>query len=312
KIRTLRYLLLGAEELTGNLLKRSILSVENDCRVFNMYGPTEATIIASVLEISGPDREKYTVYPGVPIGKPVANTTLLVLDKNMKLCPIGTAGELYIAGAGVAQGYLNNPELTSERFLPPNNQTPITDSNLYKTGDRAAWMTDGNIKFLGRADTQVKIRGHRIEMGEIENTLLKQKEIKESHVTLHKTHTGEDYLCAYIIPLEPETRKDTGDTAGHTPKQTAQRLITKIRDNLLTELPDYMMPAFFIIIDTIPLNPNGKIDTAALPKTGIPGTGETKSQYAPPRDENENKLVSIWTEVLYDKTHRKIGIDDNF
>ncbi|MDQ1352313.1 MAG: hypothetical protein QG657_2619 [Acidobacteriota bacterium] len=306
KLETLRYLFIGAESLGLDLVKRSFQSVNDECRVFNMYGPTEATIIASVLEIERSKLEEYRGLSSIPIGSPVGNSIFLILDKNYKVCPINVTGELYIGGGGLAQGYLNNPELTRGSFEKPpldpvkllfNYHLPLTThySPLYRTGDLARWLNDGNIEFLGRSDFQVKIRGYRIELGEIENRLIEHPSVREAVVlALDISSTGKDYdekyLCAYIVP-------------------GSQGILNtvELKEFLSRSLPDYMIPSYFVSIDHIPLNPNGKVDRRALPGPEI----EAGDKYEAPSSEIEKKLVDIWSEILgLDKGI--IGIHDDF
>jgi acyl-CoA synthetase (AMP-forming)/AMP-acid ligase II/acyl carrier protein len=258
---TLRYLFIGAEKLTYDLVERSLASVSEKCRVFNMYGPTEATIISAVLEL---DREGYREFKrlsGIPIGKPVANLRLFVLDNNFRLCPVNVAGELYIAGRGVASGYLNRPKLTKDSFVsfasgptafPSPGGVPEgrggleygvkrSDTHhsglLYKTGDLARWLPDGNIEFLGRKDSQVKIRGFRIEPGEIENRLLEHERVKEAIVIDFSTSEGEKYLCAYIVA------KSTESETGHS-GPIHQTLRTVETQNLASQPEEIPSPGF--------------------------------------------------------------------
>ncbi len=249
KMETLKYLFIGAEKLTYDLVERSFAAVGPECRLFNMYGPTEATIISAVLEI---DRENYHQFKrlsSVPIGQPVANVDLLVLDKNKKLCPVNVPGELYIAGDGLARGYLKDPEKTAAVFIDNiYEKARIEGAKLYKTGDRVRWLSDGNIEFIGRIDYQVKIRGFRIEPGEIENRLLEHQAVKEAVVIDIERPDGEKYLCAYIVAGAKE-----------------DDLRSELREYLSKELPDYMVPSYFVFLDNIPLNPNAKVDRKALP-----------------------------------------------
>ncbi len=319
KLETLKYLAIGAEKLTHDLAVRSFEWVHEDCRVFNMYGPTEATIMAAVLEIQRRKVEDYKDLSSVPIGKSIANTALLVLDKNKRLCPIGVEGELYIGGDGLAQGYINNPELSAEKFVNRSDksyftalsspitlyrtgegaahpaseglaahQSPIT---LYRTGDRCRWLPDGTVEFLGRLDFQVKIRGYRIEPGEIESSLLNHPGINEVLVTTGQYENGENYLCSYLV------------AAGQAVESGG------MREYLSARLPDYMVPAYFIFLDKMPLNPNGKIDLKALPQ---PEMGLSGQEYVAPRNDSEEKLTAIWAEVLGFDNQTAIGIDDNF
>ncbi len=320
RLDTLKYLFIGAEKLTFDLVERSLASVNENCRLFNMYGPTEATIISAVLEIHRQDYIKFKRLSSVPIGKPVANIQLLILDKYLTMCPVNVHGELVIAGTGVAAGYLNNPELTAEKFLPSGLQghslhSSLT-SHLYRTGDLVRWLADGNIEFLGRMDYQVKIRGFRIEPGEIENRLMEHEEVKEAVVLDFNTAEGEKYLCAYIVARgkEPGPPGDThlspemnGEAQRAVPTKDASAA-AKLRQYLSQTLPDYMIPAHFMFVDRIPLNPNAKVDRRALP---VPGSAGLVEEYVPPRNELEEKLVTIWSEVL--KINRSsIGIDTNF
>ncbi|MCK5056192.1 MAG: amino acid adenylation domain-containing protein, partial [Candidatus Aminicenantes bacterium] len=256
KLETLRYLFIGAEKLTVDLLKRSYRVVKKDCRVFNMYGPTEATIIASVLEVDRSDEKTYDRHSSVPIGIPVANAALLILGQGLQLCPVNVPGELVIAGDGLASGYLNNPELTSEKFIPfasggqlfeksrtktfddlkdgAKRSTTNHSALLYKTGDLARWLPDGNIEFLGRMDRQVKIRGYRIELGEIENRLLLRDDIKEVLVTVRSDAEGGKSLCAYIVGMQ-----NHGVLSGDLDA-------AELREHISGTLPGYMIPSFFV------------------------------------------------------------------
>ncbi|UCH92861.1 MAG: amino acid adenylation domain-containing protein [Candidatus Aminicenantes bacterium] len=298
KLETLRYLFIGAEKLTVDLVKRSIKSVSEHCRIFNMYGPTEATIISTVLEIHRSRVGEYEKLSSVPIGRPVGNTALLVLDNHMKMCPIGVTGELYIAGDGLAPGYLNNPELTAQKFQIPNpefqtnNEKKGTGKKIYKTGDSARWLTDGNIEFLGRLDHQVKIRGFRIEIEEIETRLLNHDEIKEAVVVDRVMADGDRYLCAYIVGVGNIETPD----------------IKELREYLSRTLPDYMIPSYFVRLDRIPGTASGKIDRKALP-TPDPGVGV--DEYRAPRNTLEKKLMEMWASVLGIEKE-SISIDANF
>ncbi|MDQ1355353.1 MAG: hypothetical protein QG657_5663, partial [Acidobacteriota bacterium] len=304
RFETLQYLFIGAEKFTFELLAGCFASVTNQCRIFNMYGPTEATIIAAVLEIQ---REfKNPSLSSVPIGKPAANNQLLILDRHLQLCPIHAYGELFVGGCGVAMGYLNNPELTAERFIMPSatrgtfEKVPLDPSKLlsihnlplYKTGDLARWLNDGNIEFLGRIDHQVKIRGMRIEPGEIETKLLSYNGITE----------------AVVVSIEDCEKKNTYLSAYFTTTKRSPIKTSELRTFLSHELPDYMIPTYFTQIERLPLNANGKLDRRALP---IPTGFETAPTYETPRDIVEEKLAEIWSEVLGIKKNL-ISIDANF
>jgi amino acid adenylation domain-containing protein len=301
-LATLTYLFLGAEKLTVDLLERSFKTVSEKCRVFNMYGPTECTIITAVLEIYRQNLETFIHLTGVPIGIPVGNTSLLVLDKHLHLCPVNISGELYIGGNGLAAGYINDPEKTYHAFVHNQYQPGgIKGPRLYKTGDLARWLEQGKVEFLGRIDHQVKIRGNRIELGEIESRLLSHPGIKGAVVSVI-THQdpitqkqGEPYLCAYIVPVGKH-----GNASTHSQPP--------IKEYLSHFLPDYMIPVYFTVIEKIPLNPNGKIDRKALP---LPDR-QRENHYTAPRHSIEIKLANMWNKVLAKPDHFKIGIDDNF
>jgi len=284
---------------------------ENRVCFHNHYGPSETHVVTTLTLKSEGD------IPELPsIGKPILNTGIYMLDKWMNLLPMGVPGEIYICGSQVGRGYLNNSQLTNEKFdhdfqdyqdvkikqkfcggpgggflkEPPGRRR----HKIYKTGDLARWLSDGTIEFLGRIDLQVKVRGYRIELGEIESRLLNHEEIKEA-VVLAKERAGSDkYLCAYIIArsMEPGAWRVKAD---------------ELREYLSQTLPDYMIPSYFVHLEKIPLTPSNKVDWKALPDPGIKeGEG-----YVAPRDQVEEKLVEIWSEVLgIDKN--AIGIDSGF
>ncbi len=284
RLETLKYLFFGGETLTINLLKRSFASVPGDCRVFNMYGPTENTIISSLMEIPRDQEHSFAALTSVPIGVPVANTSLLVVDNYFNLCPVNITGQLVITGDGLAAGYLNNPELTAAAFVSSSTLA----KTLYQTGDLARWLPDGTLEFLGRIDQQVKIRGFRIELGEIESRLLTHGDIKEAVVLARQEGNGEHYLCAYIVSAQPW--------------QDSQW-----RDWLAKDLPDYMIPSYFVPIEKIPLTANGKIDQNALPEPQL----QSDASYLAPRNAMERKLQEIWADVL-NISKVVIGINSNF
>ena len=285
----------GIERISS--LKRVIcsgeaLSVEVQNRFFarlsaglhNLYGPTEAAVDVTYWACR-PDDDRHTV----PIGRPVANTQIYILDPDMRPVPVGVAGELHIGGIQLARGYHNREELTREKFIPdPFSDDP--QDRLYKTGDLATFMSDGNIEFLGRIDHQVKIRGFRIELGEIETALLRHPHIKECVVVAHKDAGGNDSLVAYLVADGGEPKLD------------------EVRAFLLESLPDYMVPAVMMVIESMPLSPNGKLDRRALPEPQASRSG-LSSEYASPRTPLEEQLVEIFKELL---GLDRVGIHDNF
>ncbi|HLP61012.1 MAG TPA: amino acid adenylation domain-containing protein [Candidatus Deferrimicrobium sp.] len=258
-------------------------------KLYNLYGPTEDTVCTTWALV---EAEPGPVISPV-IGKPVANHRVYILNSNLKCQPVGVPGELCIGGTGLAQGYLNNPELTAEKFGPQITQINKSFAGvIYKTGDLARWLADGSIEFKGRIDQQVKIRGFRIELGEIESRLRKHEMIKEAVVIVRENQTDK-YLCAYIVP------RDSGVPAPEA---------AELRNFLATALPAYMIPSFFMIIDKIPLTANGKINRRALPE---PGCGAIPDQYSAPGDMIEEKLLEIWAEVL-GLTKNSISCSANF
>ncbi|NOQ25822.1 MAG: amino acid adenylation domain-containing protein, partial [Bacteroidales bacterium] len=266
---SLRLLLTGGDKLKSFKQRKY--------RLYNNYGPTENTVVTSRYEVLKTEKN-------IPIGKPIENCTVFIINSFNKLQPIGIAGELCVSGYGLAQGYLNQVELTQEKFIP----NPFKKGErLYRTGDLARCLPDGNIEFLGRIDHQVKIRGFRIELGEIESVLLKHENIKES-VVLAREEKGDKYLCAYILSKEKFNQEE-------------------IRTYLSTSLPDYMIPAYFIELEKIPLTTNGKVNRKALPSPEI----KAGDNYVAPSTEIEEKLVEIWSEVL-NIEKEEISVNDNF
>ncbi|HDX9649186.1 TPA: amino acid adenylation domain-containing protein, partial [Bacillus cereus] len=276
----LRFVTIAGEGFNENLITKHFQKMPH-VKLFNEYGPTENSVCSTICELKQEDQK-------VLIGKPISNNRVYILDMENNLLPLGVAGELCVSGEGLARGYLNRPELTAEKFVP---NPFIPGERMYRTGDLARLLPNGNIEFLGRIDHQVKIRGFRIELGEVENQLLKQKEIKEAVVIAREDNNGQPYLCAYFTS---ETRKK-------------ESILQEIRKVLAQELPEYMIPAFFIQLDKLPLTANGKVDRKALPEpdeSAVVGV-----EYEAPRNEVEERLVSIWQEIL---GVEKIGINQHF
>ncbi len=277
----LRYLLITGETVPASIV-RKCFALNPGIKIVNAYGPAEAS----------DDVAQYTMdcAPGsenIPIGRPLRNTTLYIVQKDMQLCPIGVEGEICISGIGVGRGYLNNPGKTAEVFI----EDPYSEEKgvrLYKTGDMGRWLADGNIEFLGRKDHQVKIRGYRIELGEIETRLQNHASIKDAVVLVRENLPTGKSICAYIVGNEPLT---TG----------------ALRKYLVKELPDYMIPSYFIQLDKLPLNPNGKVDRKALPAPD--GSMSTGMEYEAPGNRLEEALVHLWKDIL---GVDRVGINDNF
>lgn len=222
----------------------------------------------------------------ISIGKPISNTVIYILDTYLQPTPIGVVGELHIGGEGLARGYLNHPELTAEKFI----SNPYGEGKIYKTGDLARYLPDGNIEYIGRIDNQVKIRGFRIELGEIEVVLNQQKFIDESVVIVREDEPGDKRLVAYIV-----TKSETLNS-------------TEIRSLLKEKLPEYMIPSVFVQLEKLPLTPNGKIDRRTLPEPDAFSYQE-EGTFVAPITLTQEKLAAIWNKVLQ---LEKVGINSNF
>jgi amino acid adenylation domain-containing protein len=281
----LREIITAGEQLQITPAISKWLSKLTDCTLHNHYGPSESHVVTTFPLTNSVDN--WPILP--PIGRPIANTQVYILDRLLKPVPIGVPGELHIGGASLARGYLNRPDLTAKKFIsnPFNDQT---GSRLYKTGDLARYLRDGNIEFLGRIDNQVKIRGFRIELGEIEAVLSQHPYVRSAVVLAREDKSGVKHLFAYVLP---DIKQPTSDELYFFLKQ---------------KLPDYMMPASFTFLQAFPLSPNGKVDRRALP---IPDAGrpELSQTFVAPSTVTEELLAEIWSEIL---GVEKIGIHDNF
>ncbi|TKH26522.1 amino acid adenylation domain-containing protein [Bacillus cereus] len=276
----LNKLLVGVEPIKTELLAKYDHLFRRNLQILNGYGPTEATVCCTTYRY---ESDKEITTQNVPIGSPLLNTKIYILDSFHRIQPIGVPGEICISGIGLARGYINRKELTADKFIDHPFEP---GEKLYKTGDIARWLPDGNIEYLGRVDHQVKIRGYRIELGEIEASLLKYETIKTAVVIDQEDEDGEKYLCAYVV-----TEKDIS--------------IPEVRAYLATKLPHYMIPQQLIPIHNIPLTQNGKIDRSKLPKLNT----MSNSNYVPPRNEIDSSLIDIWSSIL---GVNNIGINDNF
>ncbi len=291
-IQCLKRIFLGGEALTVDLANAGLDIAE---QVVNLYGPTECTINATFFELARVNQNENDQALGlsgyVPIGRPVNNLSAYVLDENHNVVPVGVAGELYLGGAGVGSGYLHQPELSDERFIP-DRLTNKLDAKLYKTGDRVRTLSDGNLEFLGRIDHQVKIRGFRVELGEIDVLLSQQEDIRESIVVAVEDSLGNQQIVAYFV--------------AHDDEKTQSSTIADIKDKLADDLPDYMIPAYFIRLDELPVMPNGKVDRKALPD---PEISIIPVQYVAPRNELEKTLAGIFETVL---KAENVGVKHDF
>jgi amino acid adenylation domain-containing protein len=280
----IKQLLIGGEALSVAHVRKACQTL-SETQIINGYGPTESTTFSCCHPIP---RQIRTTIESIPIGRPIANTQVYILDQYLQPVPVGVPGELHIGGAGLALGYLNRPELTNEKFIP-NPFEKEQGSRLYKTGDLARYLPDGNIEYLGRIDNQVKIRGFRIELGEVEVALSQHEDVQVSCVIVREDTPGEKQLAAYIVP-----QKDVTLTT------------SELRQFLGNKLPGYMIPSAFVILESLPLTANGKVDRRALK---APARTNDSNRFIEARNQLEMKLVQIWSKIL---KIGKIGVQDNF
>ena len=284
KLLPRKYLVFGGETLTAKLLEK-IEALPSSCEVLNHYGPTETTVGSLTLTLKSYGWKSNRL-SSIPIGRPIQNTQVYVLDQNLQPVPVGVRGELYIAGAGVTAGYLNQAEKTAERFIENPYSTDGT-CKMYRTGDLARYLEGGEIEFLGRGDDQVKVRGFRIELGEIEAALARYAGVKQALVLARENEQGDKRLLGYAVVQGSNV---TGE---------------QLRDYLKQEVPDYMVPQAIAVLAKFPLTPNGKIDRQALPEP----LAAQRTSITAPRDETEAALAKIWRKVLHNEA---IGVTDNF
>jgi len=280
--RCLKRVFCSGEALPWELTQSFFEKLE--CELHNLYGPTEAAIDVTFWRCQPQENSQL-----VPIGRPISNIQIYILDKHLQPVPVGIPGELHIGGDGLARGYLNRPELTDEKFI----QNPFSEdksARLYKTGDLARYLPDGNIEYLGRIDNQVKIRGFRIELGEIEAVLNTHPQIQQAVVIAREDIPGDKRLVAYLVTTDESLRSQ------------------QLREFLKPKLPEYMLPSAFVLLDTLPLTPNGKIDRKALPAANQ-FQDATQGIKVLPQDELERQLTQIWQQVL---GIQGIGVHDNF
>jgi aspartate racemase len=284
-LKTLRQLLAGGDVLSAGRVRKALEQLPG-CRLINGYGPTESTTFACCHPMTLPEDAAYSV----PIGRPIQNTQVYILDNRMHPVPIGATGELYIGGDGLARCYYGRPALTSQSFVPhPFSKEP--GARLYRTGDRTRYLADGRIEFLGRLDSQVKVRGYRIELGEIETLLNQHPALSDAVVVVREDKADDKRLVAYFV-------------TGQERKVTA----VELRAYLQQSLPEYMVPAAFVALESLPLTANGKVNRKELPAPeAMPSEGE--NVYLAPRTPEEELLANTWIEVL---GVERVGINDNF
>jgi aspartate racemase len=284
-LRGVKQLLAGGDVLSASHVKRVIENIPG-CRVINGYGPTENTTFSCCYSMNSAAEAG----DSVSIGRPITNTQVYLLDSRLEPVPVGVPGELYVGGDGLARGYFNRPDLTAEKFIPH----PFADepgSRLYRTGDQARYQPNGNIQFLGRVDHQVKIRGFRIEPGEIEAALREHPSVREAVVLAREDLPGDKRLVAYAVSDDAQAIQ-----------------VDALRISLKSKLPDYMVPAAFVMLNSLPFTPNGKIDRRALPPPDQ-SRPELGSEFVAPRTQAEKLLAATWAEVL---KLEKVGVEDNF
>jgi amino acid adenylation domain-containing protein len=274
-------MLCGGEAMPRELADRLLTKGRT---LWNLYGPTETTIWSSAWEVKAGDGP-------ISIGRPIDATQLYVLDARVRPVPVGLPGDLYIGGDGLARGYLNRPALTAEKFLPdPFSTTP--GARIYQTGDLARWLPDGTIECLGRADHQVKVRGYRIEPGEVEAALVKQPSVRAAAVVARPDTTGELMLVAFVVP-----------------DQDGALDVTSLRQALKADLPDYMVPSAFVPLAELPLTPNGKVDRKALPSADGAMVAGAGGEYVAPQGPIETELAGLWAQLL---RRDQVGANDDF
>ncbi|ATB47924.1 amino acid adenylation domain-containing protein [Corallococcus macrosporus] len=286
-LASVRQVLAGGDVLSPLRVRQHLEHIPLGALLVNGYGPTENTTFSATHPLRAGD----AFATSVPIGKPLAHSSAFVLDSRLEPVPVGVPGELFVGGDGLAWGYLHRPELTAEKFLPhPFSSSP--GARLYRTGDRVRWKPDGSLEFLGRSDFQVKVRGFRIELGEIEAALQQAPGVLEAVVLAREDSPGDKRLVAYVVG---EDGVDSVDPRA-------------LRDHILRKLPEYLVPAFVIPMEALPLSPNGKVDRKALPAPDAE-RARTGEAFEAPRDASEQAIADIWAEVL---GLSQVGIDDSF
>jgi amino acid adenylation domain-containing protein len=289
--QSLRLLILGGEKaLPERLASWQALDDAGAVRLVNTYGPTEATIVATMSELSAGGTRAPQQLAEVPIGRPIANALVYVLDPLLRPVPVGIPGELYLGGAGVARGYLRRPDLTAEKFIP-NPFSHEAGQRLYKTGDVVRYQSDGQLQFIGRIDHQVKVRGFRIELEEIEQALRTNERVSDAVVLVTEDAGVDKRLVAYVVSA-----------------RGAESTGSDLRESLTSRLPAYMLPSAFVMLDALPLTPNGKLDRQALVRIEHQGV-DSSADFAAPRGFLEESIAKVWCSLL--KLER-VSVHDNF
>ncbi|HEV2962449.1 MAG TPA: amino acid adenylation domain-containing protein [Candidatus Angelobacter sp.] len=289
--KSLRQVVCSGEALPADLARRCLASMPW-VKLHNLYGPTEAAIDVTYWECQAEDPR-----PSVPIGKPIANIRLYVVDEAMEPVAVGVPGELCLGGVGLARGYWSRGDLTAERFVP-DALSGKSGERLYRTGDLVRWLADANVEYLGRLDHQVKIRGFRIELGEIEAALQEHDRVQQAVVIAREDKAGDKRLVAYVVSAMDSETNGSGESK--------QEWMTELREYLFGKLPEYMVPGAYVRLEKLPLNHNGKIDRKSLPEPDADAHGQ---KYVPPGNATEEALCRIWEEILH---RERVGTQDNF
>ena len=311
---SVRLVIIGGESALPERLATWQKHVNPRVRLVNTYGPTEATVVATLCDLSGPKAVE-TTGRELPIGSAIHNVQTYVLDQHLQPVPVEVPGELYIGGVGLARGYLNRPDLTAEKFIP-NLFSKEPGTRLYKTGDLVQYRPDGNIEFLGRIDYQEKIRGFRIELREIEAVLGQNPAVRETVVIIREDVPGQKRLVAYVVPNQNSSVVkgwESSYTSVPIPDEEVRensfgKLVPLLRNYLQHKLPKYMVPSDFVLLETLPLTLNNKVDRRALPAPERTRP-ETAGTFVAPQTFVEEVVASIWAEVL---GLEQVGIHDNF
>jgi amino acid adenylation domain-containing protein len=289
RLRSLRWLILGGEAISASRLKNWATAKDCKTEIANVYGAAECSDVSSYYVLH--DFDKY-ISSSVPIGKHIHNTQIYLLDDSLQLVPSGVIGEICLAGDGMGKGYINDEPLTARKF-PLNPFAKDHDTRLYRTGDLARYLPDGNLEFMGRVDNQVKIRGQRVELGDIETALRQQVGVREAIVIQSQVSADFKRLIAYIVPEQAQTKCEQ------------DQLVDQLRVTLTSKLPQYMVPNAFVVLAEMPLNPNGKVDRGALPQP----TFRSSAISDPPKTDTEKVLAEMFAKLL---GAEKINVSDNF
>ncbi len=302
-VSTLREVITAGEQLKITRQIANWFTKLKNCTLHNHYGPSESHVVTAFTLTGSPSD-----WPALPpIGRPISNTQIYLLDSQMQQVPEGVPGDMYIGGIALARGYLKRPDLTSDRFIP-NPNSDASEARLYKTGDLACYLPDGQIEFLGRSDDQVKIRGFRIELGEIEVAIAAYPAVRQAVVLAREDVIGDKRLVAYIVPTSQESPQKEQSKQAQLQTELSSQLVPQLRSYLKARLPDYMVPSAFVVLEAFPVTKSGKVDRRALPAPER-SRRELETVLVMPQSDAEQLIASVWLEVLQ---LEEVGIHDNF